>query len=152
MQTDLKTRTEKEHAAAAESDSMLSAIGKSMAQIEFDLDGTIRTANTNFLRAVGYSLEELKGHHHRMFVSPSEAGSAAYAQFWDKLRSGQHDAGQYLRLDKHGGKSGCRRVTTRSWTRQVSPSRSSSSRPTSPIRYGPSRKCGRWHSPPPMAI
>jgi methyl-accepting chemotaxis protein len=102
MQTDLKARIEKERAAAAESDSMLSAIGKSMAQIEFDLDGTIRTANTNFLRAVGYSLEEIKGRHHRIFVHPSETNSAAYGQFWDKLRAGQHDAGQYRRIGKGG--------------------------------------------------
>jgi methyl-accepting chemotaxis protein len=102
MQTDLKARIEKERADAAESDGMLSAIGKSMAQIEFDLDGTIRMANANFLKAVGYSLEEIKGHHHRMFVDPTEASSAAYRQFWDKLRAGQHDAGQYRRLGKGG--------------------------------------------------
>jgi len=102
MQTDLKARTEKERAAAAESDGMLAAIGKSMAQIEFDLDGKILTANSNFLQAVGYSLEEIKGRHHRLFVSPSEASSPAYSQFWDRLGAGQYDAGQYRRLDKHG--------------------------------------------------
>jgi methyl-accepting chemotaxis protein len=102
MQTDLKARTEKERSAAAENDGMLSAIGKSMAQIEFDLDGTIRTANSNFLNAVGYSLDEIKGHHHRMFVPTDDANSTGYRQFWDKLRSGQHDAGQYRRVGKTG--------------------------------------------------
>jgi methyl-accepting chemotaxis protein len=102
MQTDLKARTEKERAAAAENDGMLSAIGKSMAQIEFDLDGTIRMANSNFLNAVGYSLDEIKGHHHHMFVPTDDANGTGYRQFWDKLRSGQHDAGQYRRVGKGG--------------------------------------------------
>ena len=102
MQTDLKARIEQDRAAAAENDSLLSAISKSMAQIEFDLDGTIRMANANFLKAVGYTLEEIKGRHHQMFVDATEANSAAYRQFWDKLRAGQHDAGQYRRLGKGG--------------------------------------------------
>ena len=102
MQTDLKARAEQERAAAAANDGMLSAIAKSMAQIEFDLDGTVRTANSNFLNAVGYSLDEIKGHHHRMFVPTDDANSAGYRQFWDKLRSGQHDAGQYRRVGKGG--------------------------------------------------
>ena len=102
MQGDLKARLEKERAAAAENDGMLAAIDKSMAAIEFDLDGTIRTANSNFLRAVGYSIDEIRGHQHRLFVDPGEANSAAYRQFWDKLRSGQHDAGQYRRIGKGG--------------------------------------------------
>ena len=102
MQADLKARVEKEHLASAESDGMLAAIGKSMAQVEFNMDGTIRTANNNFLEAVGYSLEELKGRHHSTLVDPAEASSAAYAQFWEKLRSGQYDAGQYRRVGKGG--------------------------------------------------
>jgi methyl-accepting chemotaxis protein len=102
MQNGLKARAEQERLAAAENDGMLSAIAKSMAQIEFDLDGTIRTANSNFLNAVGYSLEEIKGHHHRMFVPTDDANTAGYRQFWDKLRSGQHDAGQYRRIGKGG--------------------------------------------------
>jgi PAS domain S-box-containing protein len=102
MQTDLKARTGKERAAAAENDGILSAIGKSMAQIEFNLDGSVRTANTNFLNAVGYSLEEIKGRHHHTFVDPTEANGAEYRHFWDKLRSGQHDAGQYRRIGKGG--------------------------------------------------
>jgi PAS domain S-box-containing protein len=102
MQADLKARTEKERAAAAENDGMLSAIGKSMAQIEFDLDGTIRMANSNFLNAVGYSLEEIKGRQHDMFMNASDAKSAEHRHFWDKLRSGQHDAGQYRRIGKGG--------------------------------------------------
>src|SRR3984957_13833772 len=53
------------------------AIGRSQAVIEFALDGTIQTANENFLSAVGYSLEEVRGQHHRMFVEPAERETAA---------------------------------------------------------------------------
>jgi len=53
------------------------AIGRSQAVIEFALDGTIQTANENFLKAVGYSLEEVRGQHHRMFVEPAERETAA---------------------------------------------------------------------------
>ena len=102
MQADLKARIEKEHLASAESDGILTAIGKSMAQVEFDMDGTIRTANNNFLQAVGYTLEELKGRRHSTLVDPAEANSPAYSQFWEKLRSGQYDAGQYRRIAKGG--------------------------------------------------
>ena len=102
MQTDLKARVEKERAAAAENDGMLSAIAKSMAQIEFDLDGTIRTANSNFLNAVGYSLDEIKGHHHSMFVPTDDANRHRLPAILGQARSGQHDAGQYRRVGKGG--------------------------------------------------
>lgn len=80
----------------------LAAIGKSQAVIEFDLDGTIRTANDNFLNAVGYTLDEVRGQHHRIFVEPATRESAEYRQFWDKLGRGEYDAGQYKRLTKGG--------------------------------------------------
>ena len=76
------------------------AISKSQAVIEFDLDGTIVRANDNFLNAVGYSLEEIRGKHHRIFVDPAEAESADYAAFWEKLRAGAFAAGAYRRLGK----------------------------------------------------
>ncbi|MCX5660805.1 MAG: PAS domain-containing protein, partial [Planctomycetota bacterium] len=60
----------------------VAAISKSQAVIEFNLDGTIITANANFLGAVGYSLDEIKGKHHRMFVEPSYGSSAQYQDFW----------------------------------------------------------------------
>ncbi len=102
MQTDLRARIERERAAAAENDSMVSAIGKAMAEIELDLDGTIRTANENFLQAMGYTLNEVKGRNHSMFIDSAEAASPAYRTFWEKLRAGQHDAGQYRRIGKGG--------------------------------------------------
>ena len=80
----------------------VSAIGKSQAVIEFDLDGIIRNANENFLKAVGYELREIRGQHHRLFVSPADRDSPEYRAFWAKLGSGQYDAGEYKRIGKGG--------------------------------------------------
>ncbi|MDX3808351.1 methyl-accepting chemotaxis protein [Bosea thiooxidans] len=80
----------------------LAAIRKSQAVIEFDLVGTVLDANENFLRALGYTLADIKGRHHSMFVQPSEHGSEAYLQFWKKLERGEYDEGQYLRIGKGG--------------------------------------------------
>jgi methyl-accepting chemotaxis protein len=87
---------------AANFEGQLSAIGKSMAVIEFSLDGRILTANENFLRGLGYSLEEIRGQHHSMFVEPAERASFEYRAFWDKLSRGEYDAGQYKRVAKGG--------------------------------------------------
>ena len=70
-----------------EAEGALRAIDKAMAVIEFEMDGTVRTANAGFLGALGYTLDEIKGHHHRMFVEPAFAASPEYAQFWDSLRT-----------------------------------------------------------------
>ena len=78
------------------------AINKSQAVIEFDLDGTIRTANQNFLNATGYTLPELQGKHHRMFVEPAYRESPAYREFWAKLGRGEFQAGQFKRIGKNG--------------------------------------------------
>ncbi|PQO47494.1 PAS domain-containing protein [Blastopirellula marina] len=80
----------------------VAAIGKSQAVIEFEMDGTIITANDNFLQAVGYSLEEIRGAHHRMFVTREDANSREYHDFWDRLRQGHYDAGEYKRVGKGG--------------------------------------------------
>jgi methyl-accepting chemotaxis protein len=80
----------------------LEAISKSQAVIEFDLDGTVITANENFLGAVGYRLEEIVGQHHRMFVEPHYAESAEYRGFWERLRRGEFDAAEYKRIGKGG--------------------------------------------------
>lgn len=80
----------------------IDAIGKAQAVIEFNLDGTIINANSNFLGALGYNLDEIKGRHHRMFVEPSEAASAEYQAFWDRLRRGEYDARVYKRIGKGG--------------------------------------------------
>jgi methyl-accepting chemotaxis protein len=80
----------------------LDAIGKTQAIIEFRLDGTIATANENFLRTVGYELAEIQGQHHGMFVEPGYRDSAEYKRFWERLGRGEYDSGQYKRLAKGG--------------------------------------------------
>jgi methyl-accepting chemotaxis protein len=80
----------------------IEAIGKSQAVIEFNMDGTIITANDNFLKTVGYSLSEIAGKHHSMFVEPSERDSAGYREFWASLNRGQYQAGEYKRIGKGG--------------------------------------------------
>jgi methyl-accepting chemotaxis protein len=87
---------------AADSEGQLLAVGKSQAVIEFKLDGTILTANENFLNVVGYTLEEVRGRHHSIFVDPAQRDNHAYRAFWDKLGRGEYDAGQYKRLAKSG--------------------------------------------------
>lgn len=80
----------------------LEAIKSSMAVIEFDLDGTIRSANENFLGAMGYHLDEIKGNHHRMFIDHDYSNSTEYRQFWDDLRKGLSQTSQFKRLAKGG--------------------------------------------------
>jgi methyl-accepting chemotaxis protein len=78
------------------------ALDRSQAVIEFKLDGTIITANKNFLNAMGYTLSEIKGQHHRIFVDPAESNSPAYREFWAKLNRGEFQVAQYKRFGKGG--------------------------------------------------
>jgi methyl-accepting chemotaxis protein len=87
---------------AIDSEGQISAIGKSQAVIEFNMDGTIRFANQNFLKALGYSLAEVKGKHHSMFVENDERNSPAYREFWQTLNRGQYQAGEYKRIANGG--------------------------------------------------
>ena len=80
----------------------IAAISKSQAVIEFNMDGTVLTANDNFLNALGYSLGEIKGHHHSMFVDPSERDTGAYRDFWASLNRGEYQAAEYKRIGKGG--------------------------------------------------
>ncbi|MDA9487518.1 histidine kinase [Bradyrhizobium sp. CCBAU 11445] len=82
----------------------ISAIDKAQAVIEFNMDGTIIAANANFLSALGYSMAEIKGKHHSMFVEPTERDGAAYREFWAALNRGQYQAAEYKRIGK-GGKA-----------------------------------------------
>ncbi|SNZ21126.1 methyl-accepting chemotaxis protein [Cohaesibacter gelatinilyticus] len=84
------------------SQSILDALGRSQAMIEFKPDGTILTANENFLGAVGYSLEEIQGQHHRMFVDPAYANSNEYKSFWSDLADGKFNAAEFQRFGKGG--------------------------------------------------
>ena len=82
--------------------SKVTAIGRAQAVIEFNLDGTIVTANDNFLGAMGYSLAEIQGKHHSMFVEPSYRDSSDYREFWAKLNRGEYQAAEYKRIGKGG--------------------------------------------------
>ncbi|MGA7971704.1 MAG: methyl-accepting chemotaxis protein [Pseudolabrys sp.] len=86
----------------ADYEGQIAAIGKAQAVIEFSLDGKILNANENFLKVLGYSLDEVKGKHHSMFVEPDFRQSAEYRMFWEKLGRGEYDAGQYKRIGKGG--------------------------------------------------
>ncbi|WCE09143.1 PAS domain-containing methyl-accepting chemotaxis protein [Pseudomonas sp. JBR1] len=87
---------------AAEFEGKMAAIDRAQAVIEFDLHGTILDANENFLAALGYRLEEVRGKHHRIFCEPDDARSPGYRLFWEKLGRGDFDAGLYKRRASDG--------------------------------------------------
>lgn len=86
----------------ADSDGQISAIGKSQAVIEFEMDGTVRGANANFLKTLGYTLDEIKGRHHSMFVTSQERESETYRDFWAALNRGEYRSGEFQRVGKGG--------------------------------------------------
>ncbi|MEK8048689.1 PAS domain S-box protein [Ideonella sp. DXS22W] len=88
--------------AALAADAQLMAIWSSQAVIAFDLAGHVLDANPVFLDALGYSLFEVQGEHHRMFCAPEHAASTEYQAFWDALRQGRPQRGEFMRLDRHG--------------------------------------------------
>ncbi len=85
---------------SADHESQIAAINRVQAVIEFALDGTILTANANFLAALGYSLDEIRGQKHAMFVMPEERDSPAYCAFWKSLRRGEFQAGEFRRVGR----------------------------------------------------
>jgi methyl-accepting chemotaxis protein len=80
----------------------IAAFSRSQSMIEFKVDGTIVNANDNFLRLMGYTLDEVKGKHHRIFIDPSERETPQYGQFWEALRRGEFRAAEFRRLAKNG--------------------------------------------------
>ncbi|MGF7212060.1 methyl-accepting chemotaxis protein [Skermanella aerolata] len=88
--------------ANAEYQGKVNAIERAQAVIEFDLDGRILTANSNFLDTMGYRLDEVAGQHHSMFCDPAYVRSTDYRDFWLKLGAGEFHAGRYLRIGRHG--------------------------------------------------
>jgi methyl-accepting chemotaxis protein len=80
----------------------IEATNKAQAVIEFEMDGTIITANDNFLTTLGYSLDEVQGQHHRMFVEEAFGASAEYKEFWAKLNRGEFESKEYKRIGKGG--------------------------------------------------
>ena len=93
------TRQKAEHADLL---GKVEALGRSQAVIEFNLDGTIITANENFLGAMGYTLAEVQGRHHSMFVEPAYRDSSEYRIFWEKLNRGEYQAAQFKRVGRNG--------------------------------------------------
>ena len=87
---------------ALENAGQIAAMERSQAVAAFNLDGTIITANKNFLNAMGYVLGEVQGKHDSMFVEPAERASAAYREFWAKLNRGESQSAEYKRIGKNG--------------------------------------------------
>lgn len=81
---------------------MIDALGRSQAVIEFALDGRILGANKNFLDTLGYTIDEIRGQHHSMFVDPAYRQSAEYRGFWEKLARGEFIADKFKRIAKGG--------------------------------------------------
>ena len=96
--SDITDRVNKEH----ENESMLAAIGRSMAVIEFTPEGNVITANENFLKTTHYSLNEIVGQHHSLFCHRAEAESPQYKAFWASLNRGEYHSHRFERKDKYG--------------------------------------------------
>jgi methyl-accepting chemotaxis protein len=85
-----------------DSQAKLSALDRSMAVIEFDTSGNVLTANANFLRLLGYELNEVIGKHHRLFLFEADSQSAAYQEFWQQLNAGKYVSNRFKRKSKSG--------------------------------------------------
>ncbi len=94
----VNTRFSNSNDAAA----ILEGIGASQALIEFEMDGAIITANENFLGTMGYQLSEIQGKHHSMFADSQYKESSEYRTFWNELRSGKFQVGEFMRIRKDG--------------------------------------------------
>ncbi|PRW66412.1 chemotaxis protein [Pseudomonas fluorescens] len=88
--------------SSREHENLITALMRSTALIEFDLEGHVLTANDRFLGVMGYSLAQIEGKHHRMFCEPQEYNSAEYQQFWKRLNAGEFVAARFKRVDSHG--------------------------------------------------
>src|SRR5688572_3443218 len=99
---ELQATQEEMNRGQAESESTMRVINDAMAVIEFDPDGTILKANSNFLDVMGYKQDEIVGEHHRVFVAKDERNSEAYRNFWRDLASGKTNRGEYKRVNKRG--------------------------------------------------
>lgn len=92
----------KDLTTAKEHEAFINALLRSTAVIQFNLDGTVITANDQFLRAMGYSLQQIVGKHHSLFCTPGEAGSQQYKHFWQTLNRGEFVSNRFKRLDSQG--------------------------------------------------
>ena len=98
LATDITTLVAREQ----EQESMIDAIGRSMAVIAFNLKGEVLEANANFLQTMGYRLEDIRGKHHRQFCTREEADSPAYRDFWERLNRGEFFSGRFQRVNRNG--------------------------------------------------
>lgn len=87
---------------AKENEAFINALIRSTAVIQFRLDGTVVTANTQFLDAMGYTLDQIVGKKHSMFCTTQEAASSGYAAFWQTLNRGEFVASRFKRVDSRG--------------------------------------------------
>lgn len=85
-----------------EAQAKIDALDRSLAIIEFSMDGNVVHANKNFLKLMKYDLPDIQNRHHRLFVDRAYAETAKYTEFWDKLKTGEYVTGEFLRLDKDG--------------------------------------------------
>jgi methyl-accepting chemotaxis protein len=99
---DTQARLQQTQIERGDARGVVAAVDASYAYIEFNLDGSIVTANDNFLHALGYRLDEVQGRHHRMFCEPALAASPAYAQFWRELNEGRPQNDVFKRLTRSG--------------------------------------------------
>ena len=93
---------EKLRAQLADAQAQTDAVSQAFAVIEFEPDGTIITANENFIATVGYSLNEIQGQHHRMFCDAAYVNSPEYKTFWERLGNGESQTGEFQRFGKGG--------------------------------------------------
>lgn len=145
LATDISTQVRE----GAERRAMLSAIERSMAMIEFDLDGKVLAANDNFLATMGYARGEVLGRHHRLFCAAEDAEAPDYARFWERLRHGEYFSGRFRRVARNGRTVWLEASYNRFSTRRVDRASSSSSPPTSAAAWRRSRK--RSPTPPPRS-
>jgi methyl-accepting chemotaxis protein len=101
LQRELESLKRENRRLEQDVDGQLTAINKSQAVIEFEMDGTIITANDNFLNPMGYTLDEVQGQHHSIFVEPEVRMSSEYKEFWATLNRGEYTTGQYKRIGKN---------------------------------------------------
>lgn len=102
LKRELESLRQEKEMMERETQAKLQAIDRSQAVIEFEMDGTITEANDNFLQLMGYSLEEVVGHHHQMFVPPEMRDSVEYREFWSQLNRGEYMTGEFKRIAKGG--------------------------------------------------
>lgn len=145
LATDISTQVRE----GAERRAMLSAIERSMAMIEFDLDGKVLAANDNFLATMGYARGEVLGRHHRLFCAAEDAEAPAYAQFWSACATANTSPAASAAWRATAARSGSRPATTRCSTSPAGRASSSSSPPTSAPASRRSRK--RSPTPPPRS-